>query len=351
MNLKQALKILDLEKGPSLDEIKSAYRRLALAYHPDRNPNEAATVIFREATEAYNYLIEHIEEWVIKEPTVIKKSSPKTEETSVTNVENIFDDIFGFTRQNRVLGFEEPQGLEVNLHDLYFGGKKRAKLMAYARCTTCEGSGCIDGTLATICTYCFGAGSIKKKDATRKKCTVCGGRGKKINYPCRTCEGFGRVKKFVSQEIDLPMGLKSGEAFTLASVALSKQKEKLNIFVIPRLLKEGFFRVEKTDLICQYPVTENELRKNKKFMFPFPAGLKEVCIKDAGGDSLVVDGLGLPLDPRGKKRGQVKISLVVLPEREVLSQRKKIIRELSRDFESYRKDLDIVEKIKIFLSL
>src|SRR3990167_3110567 len=112
MNYHNALKILDLSDPPTPAQVKKQFRALALQYHPDRNPDDLKAVdLFRQCTEAYNYLLEHVVQWAGSVSKESASSSPINSQVLVEDLEDIFDDIFGFSRQGRILGVQKPQTL------------------------------------------------------------------------------------------------------------------------------------------------------------------------------------------------------------------------------------------------
>ncbi|MBI2340459.1 MAG: J domain-containing protein [Deltaproteobacteria bacterium] len=239
MNYHQALKILGLQDPPQPPEVKRAYHALALKHHPDRNPeNASAAESFRECTEAYNHLIHNFQKWAKKGeavPPVVTKTP------AVKDLEDIFDDIFGFTREDRVLGLQRPQEIELTEVELAHGAKKRARLVGAEKCRSCKGGGSAGNSHAVICTYCFGSGQIKTtygNEIQWKVCPRCEGRGRKVKHPCIHCGGFGRVEVVKRQEVKIPAGLSPGVAYTLDSTDLSTGK-KLHILVRLKLKKEA----------------------------------------------------------------------------------------------------------------
>jgi molecular chaperone DnaJ len=160
LNYHQALTTLHLPDPPAPHEVKKAYRKLALQYHPDKNPDDQTSVSqFRLCTEAYNYLISHSDQWISKQEAPLKVSP------AVEDFDDIFDDIFGFSRSERILGFEEPQILSITLAELLEGVSKKIRLVVFERCSSCKGLGAAKNSHATICTYCFGGGRISVSGA------------------------------------------------------------------------------------------------------------------------------------------------------------------------------------------
>lgn len=317
MNLKQALKVLGLPDSPTTPSVKKAYRGLALRYHPDRNENNPLALDrFREATEAYNFLVEHL-----KFPQPKTTARAKVASVSVVeDFEDIFDDIFGFTRQDRILGYQEPQKLEVTLFDLAFGGLKQVKLTAYEKCVFCKGNGAEKNTPVTICNYCFGAGQIKAGpvgEETFKLCPRCEGRGRKIARVCLVCKGFGRVGRMLTQQIKLPRGLIAGRSYTLHAT-VTKSGHATDLFIKPLLKTSPVFRVENSDILCEYPVAFSVAKKGGGMKLVWLWGMVAFKIPPGSraGDEITVPGQGLPIAPGAKAHGSLRLRLVCLPDGE-----------------------------------
>lgn len=351
MDLKEALRILDLKPPLQANRVKKAYRHFALRYHPDRNPNNQDAINqFRRCTEAYDFLINNPSLWerVLKTPSAdssqkfssgsstqtknekVKKNSVKQNE----DLGDIFEDIFGFSREGRVLGFQEPQNVVLSLFDVVFGAQKKMKLRSYQKCRDCKGTGAEGHSHVSLCTYCFGRGQIKAKSPQGefKKCPKCEGRGRHVKQACPVCEGYGRKEVLRLQELMIPPGLKPNEIYTLHSRDL-KSQEIYELFIKLTLTEESVFEVEKGTLLCHYPIGQSVAKKGGVIDFPSFWGIKKVRLK-AGlqtGDRFKVAEAGLLSSPTGQKKESIVIVITVHSDRKALAEQKKFAKRLQAE--------------------
>lgn len=330
MNIQKALSILKLSESPEPGEIKRAYRLLALKYHPDRNPSRHAASLFQECTEAYNFLVETLPRSNLSGSTGAKE---KSKTAPVENFEDIFDDIFGFTREDRILGFHPPQNMSVTLEELAYGAQKKIKLTSYEKCGACGGLGATPKTLATICTYCFGSGQIKSTftgEAVMKLCSQCGGRGRKIPKPCAACDGYGRVACMRLQQLSIPQGMKPGFPYTIHSLDV-KTGRAHDVFVQLNLHPHGVFQVESNDLLCEYPVSEKWAMEGGNVEVPTLWGWAQMVIPPGtkSGEKITLSGLGLFADIQGKKRGNLILTIKTVPDKSIKRAFKNLLQKVS----------------------
>lgn len=336
MNYQEALKILHLTDPPSVVEAKTSYRSIALQFHPDRNPNnQIAEEQFRLATEAYNYLVHHFKSWRSDEGRDhrgVRSIEP------IADFEDIFDDIFGFTREDRILGYQTPEDLTLTLLEFAYGVRKRIKLLTYKKCHVCEGRGSSRQDSVTLCTYCFGSGQIQshQNDHAMKICPKCYGRGRKIKYVCSCCNGFGRESKKSLQKIVIPAGLTEGKACTQHSEDQDTGQQH-DLFIRPLIQFHPVFTVDKYDLLCEYPVSEQVARDGAILDFPSLWGWMRVDIPASSThqSQLVLDGHGLISHPGGGKRGRLVITLLVCPDSQAGRKQKTILRQVMKGNPAY----------------
>lgn len=338
MIYEEALKILDLSDPPSPKEVKQNYRLKALEFHPDRNAHPKASLWFRQITEAYAYLAEHADEWTVINKN--KKASDHEEESiSIDDIDDIFDDIFGFTRQDRILGYHAPQPIEVDLNELAFGVTKVMKMVAYEKCNSCQGSGAQLKGRSSICTYCFGSGVVASNDgqSAHQPCPKCEGRGRKILHPCPICLGFGRREIYRPQEVSLVSGLSLNQAYTVHSKDL-KSGQSCDSYIYLTLKNHSFFKVENYDLVCQYPINLKELEVGSEIRFPTLWGWTSLVIDEAACEQMrtCIKGKGLLLSPGQSKRGDVYIEFKKTALGKCQRLRTKILNEVAKGNPSYR---------------
>ena len=225
-------KILGVSHDATVEEIKKSYRKLAMQYHPDRNPNnKEAEEKFKEAAQAYD---------VLSDPAKRQRYDQYGHEAyqhgagagghgEYANMNDIFEnfgDIFGSmfggqaSRQQKKTGGPTPakghdlsQRIQISLKEAYLGIKKEIKIYHYESCTSCKTSGCKEGTKPTACASCKGAGTQHYRQglfAYSQACSACYGQGFKITNPCPDCRGQSRIQKHEKLSITIPAGIYHG---------------------------------------------------------------------------------------------------------------------------------------------
>ncbi len=337
MNYQTALKILGLPDPPTPTEIKKNFRVLALRFHPDRNPdNPQAVSHFQECASAYNFLLEHRERWF---PGA---GSSAAEQSSIVieDLTDIFDDIFGFTRDDRILGIQTPQTMNLSPAELAFGAAKEVKTEGFEKCPSCHGSGSAEGFHAVICTHCFGGGRIRvaggEGEHSFKICPRCEGRGRGLKRRCSDCDGFGRLRKLTRQLVEIPVGLLPGEVYTVCSTD-QKSKKKFSLFVRPCLLTGNLFAVDKSDIVCDYPVDQKILDHGGELDIPTPWGFASVKLppQSREGETKVLEGFGFYKNSLREKRGDMKIVLKASSRRQARKGQKNLLKIMTEGNPSY----------------
>lgn len=323
MDYHLSLKTLRLTHPPSADQVKKAYRKVALAHHPDRNPNDPDALLkFQKGSEAYHFLMAHTELWLetdhANESRTSSNQNFRSEKTisqkskvTVTNLDNIFDDIFEFGSAKQSYGYKEPTRVRLNLCELAFGTTKRLKLPHEDKCKDCLGTGSKSKKSSPICTYCFGSGRIANKSSSPKSCQRCQGKGRKIIDLCEICQGFGRVSFDRWYDLVIPAGVLNGRVFNLSAKSIENSKrEEIPVFII--LSPHEVFAVENSNLVCQYPVKDHYLKKGGLIQFPSLWGWITVAIPGRlkSGSTISVKGHGLIKEPGSGERGELKIKLI-----------------------------------------
>lgn len=312
--LGEAISLLELAEFAGPADLQKAYRQLALRYHPDRNPSPDAAEHFMRIAQAYEFCQQNIGEVYthfgkIRTPETLGTGASAT----VTNHNDIFSDIFGFSSTGRILGIHEAQVIALSLQEICLGTLRVGKFIAYEKCPDCDGIGAGRGNHARICRHCFGQGQIVKSDISGKKrvdCPKCHGRGRDIENPCGRCQGFGRLRTFQKQEIKLPRGMRPFGLYALESKNHKTGKDG-QIFVEPRLTYDRIFKIDNNDLLCEYHVDtkRHKMKKNIDVKTPFGLVRVELPQKISNGMVLTLAGQGLYLDCGGEARGDLRITV------------------------------------------
>lgn len=231
MTKRDYYEILSVGRNASTEEIKKAYRKVALKYHPDKNPdNKAAEEKFKEAAEAYEVLshAEKKQQYDRFGHAGVRGPGGRGPEMNMEDIFAQFSDIFGggggpfenFFQQGHQRarkGTDLRIKLKLSLKEVANGVDKKIKIKRYVACATCGGNGAKEGTAIATCGVCQGTGQISKvantmlgRVMTTTPCNACYGEGKTISAPCTTCQGEGRLLKEEMLNLQIPAGVSNG---------------------------------------------------------------------------------------------------------------------------------------------
>lgn len=229
--------VLGVGKQATADEIKSAYRKLAMQYHPDRNPdNHEAENKFKEAAEAYEVLsdVDKRARYDRFGHQGVKGGGQDYHDfNNVNDIFSMFSDIFGFgfgsqQQQQRRRGTGEPGAdlkvrMQLTLEEVASGVEKTIKIKHWTTCEPCSGSGAAPGSGTATCSTCNGQGEIRQVSRSMfgqfinvAVCTTCGGSGEIIKEKCTSCEGEGRVQSETTVKVTIPAGVRTGNYLTVS---------------------------------------------------------------------------------------------------------------------------------------
>jgi len=269
--------VLGVPKNASDEEIKKAYRKLAMKYHPDRNQGDAAKeaeVKFKEAKEAYEMLSDADKRAAYDQyghagvdPNM--RGGPGGEGFGgfAEAFGDIFGDIFGQSRGGRggggrqvYRGSDLSYAMEVTLEEAATGKDAQIRIPTWDSCDTCHGSGAKPGTQAKTCTSCNGQGVVQMRQgffSVQQTCPQCRGSGKIIPEPCTTCHGQGKIKRQKTLEVKIPAGIDDGMRIRSAGNGEPGMNggPPGDLYIEIRLKKHEIFEREGDDLHCVVPVS------------------------------------------------------------------------------------------------
>ncbi len=263
---------LGVTRNASEAEITKAFRRLAMKYHPDRNPDDKnMEAKFKEAKEAYEILSD-----AHKRAAYDQFGHAGVDPAAAAGAGgfygaggahfadifgDVFGDIFGTGRRSSQShrGGDQRYSLELSLEDAVNGTEVRIQVPTVERCDTCKGSGAKPGTTPAACRTCGGVGQVRMEQgffSIQQTCPSCRGSGKLITNPCTVCRGGGRVQRTKTLSVKVPAGVDEGDMIRLAGEGEAGERggPAGDLFVQVRLKPHPIFKREQDDLYCEMPI-------------------------------------------------------------------------------------------------
>ena len=273
MSNKDFYEILGVSRSASDDEIKKAFRKLAMKYHPDRNPdNEEAVEKFKEIQNAYAILSDPQKKAAYDQyghagvdPNMGGGFGGGFGGGAGFDFSDIFSQMFGGAaggggRQQSYQGADLQYAVEITLEEAAAGLKKRITIPTYKECDICHGSGAKPGTSVSTCSTCGGSGTIHVRQAIfqlQQTCPTCHGSGKQIKDPCTSCRGEGRVKTTKTVEVNIPAGIDDGQRIRLSGEGEPGQHgaPSGDLYVVVHVKAHKTFERNGLDLHCELPIS------------------------------------------------------------------------------------------------
>lgn len=292
MSKRDYYEVLGVARNASEDELKKAYRRLAMKHHPDRNPDDAgAEAAFKEAKEAYEMLSD-----ASKRRAYDAHGHAAFEHgtggggggQSQADINDIFGDIFGNIfgggggargpRRGADIGYV----IELDLEDAVAGVDKRIEVPTMVGCGPCKGSGSEDGKVET-CTTCQGRGQVRFQRgifSMQQPCPTCGGRGQKLSNPCKSCHGAGRVEEEKVLSVKIPAGVDNGDRIRLSGEgeAGPAGAQAGDLYVEIRVRDHAIFQRDGDDLHCEVPIRFSQAALGDTIRVPTLGGEAEIRV-------------------------------------------------------------------------
>ena len=282
-NKRDYYEVLGVEKNASDAEIKKAYRKLAMKYHPDQNPGDkSAEEKFKEVNEAYEVLSDADKKARYDQygfAGVDPNFNPNAGAgfggfggfSGFGDLGDIFGDFFGggasassARRSGPSKGQNVVAEIEISFEDAAFGCEQQITYSRIESCPTCHGSGCKDGAQPETCTYCRGTGTVRTQQnfmgmtmQSQQPCPKCGGAGKIIKDPCQTCKGKGKVRHTKTLKVSVPAGIDNGQSFRVREEGNvgSNGGPNGDLLVTVSVRKHPLFTRDGANVLCQMPIS------------------------------------------------------------------------------------------------
>ncbi|HHT9130969.1 MAG TPA: molecular chaperone DnaJ [Candidatus Tripitaka californicus] len=341
--------ILEVDRNASHEDIKKAYRKMALKYHPDRNPgNKEAEEYFKKAAEAYEVLGDP--EKKQRYDTYGREGLKGYDVHGFTNFDDIFEhfsDIFGGSifeeffgaRTRRRAARKGPSlrvDIDIDLREVATGVEKTINLNRREYCDVCGGSGLKPGTSPTTCSHCRGKGETQQTQGFftfRSTCPKCGGHGKVIESPCYRCNGQGRIAKRAQVAVQVPPGIEDGVRLRVAGQGEPGENgaPRGDLYCDIHVRPHPLFQREGIHLICELPISLTQAALGYELDMPTLRGATAKLRIPRGtqnGDVITLKGEGLPsMQSWGK--GDLLVRIVVEVPTRLTARQEELLREFA----------------------
>lgn len=329
--------LLGVERAASADDLKKAYRKLALKYHPDRNPGDkAAEEKFKEISVAYEVLSDAQKRAAydrVGHEAYTQRGRPGPSgggdggdpfdlfsQIFGDNAGDIFGEAFGGGRRRR----GGPQGgadlrydLQIEFDEAVYGVEKQIQIETTAACGRCQGAGAEPGTKKSTCEQCRGAGQVTMTQgffSVRQPCPRCRGTGESISDPCRECGGHGRVRANRKINLHIPAGVETGTRMRVAGEgeAGSRGAPSGDLYVVLFVKEHDFFKRQENDIVIEVPVDFPTAALGGEIRVPTITGPAQLKVPPGTQPGTVfrMRGKGVP-SIRGQGRGDQLVQVLI----------------------------------------
>jgi len=354
--------VLGVAKNAAEDEIKKAYRKLAMKHHPDRNQGDEAKKAeekFKEAKEAYEMLTDPQKRAAYDQyghagvDPSMGRGGPGAEGFGgfAEAFGDIFGDIFGGAAGQRrgagghqvFRGSDLSYAMEITLEEAAFGKETQIRIPAYETCETCKGSGAKPGSSPKVCTTCNGGGTVHMRQgffSIQQTCPHCHGSGKIIPEPCTTCSGQGRIKKNKTLEVKIPAGINEGMRIRSSGNGEpgTNGGPSGDLYIEIRIKQHEIFERDGDDLHCTVPVGLTSVAIGGSIEVPTLGGKAEIELPEGTqhGKTFRLRGKGIK-GVRSSYPGDLYCHISVETPIKITEHQRKLLKELD---ESFRKSGD-----------
>jgi molecular chaperone DnaJ len=368
MSKRDYYEVLSVSRTATEQEIKSAYRRLAVKYHPDKNPNDAsAEEKFKEAAEAYSVLSDAEQRRRYDRFGHAGVSSSAGAGAwgapGFGGIEDILGDLFGFgdvfggrgggaRRSAAQRGADLRYDLEIKLEDAANGMTAQLRIPRLETCETCKGSGAAEGSQPETCSTCSGSGQVRYQQgffSVARTCHVCRGAGRVIKNPCADCKGSGRVEREKQLEVKIPAGVETGSRLRVSGEGESGTQGGApgDLYVVIHVAEHDQFERQGSNLYEAVPITFAQAALGADITVKTLDGEEKLKIPmgTQTGTVFRLRGKGMPV-LGGRGRGDLFVSATVMTPTTLTREQRKLLEQLA---EVENKDLEskgLVDKVR-----
>jgi len=352
--------ILGVDRNASADDLKKAFRRAALKYHPDRNPdNRKAEARFKEAAEAYEVLSDAQKRARYDQFGHEGLAGMGAHQfTGFQDIFSHFADIFGGGIFEQFFSGGAPDArvganrriqLHLSLEEAAAGLEQTIEITRNEYCDTCGGSGMKPGTSPAVCPYCHGHGQVEQRRSffvMRQTCPNCRGAGRVISDPCSACRGCGREQKRVKVQLRIPPGVDDGERLVVRGEGDPGENgaQRGDLYCDIRLKPHPIFRREGNDVVCDLPISFTQAALGCEIEVPTLTSKAKVRIPRGtqSGRVFRLHELGFP-SLRGRTRGSQLVRVHIETPRTLTREQEELLRRFAKT-----EDVNVTPRRKSF---
>ncbi|EHL95812.1 chaperone protein DnaJ [Acetobacteraceae bacterium AT-5844] len=342
--------ILGVARGVSDDELKKAYRKLAMKFHPDRNPGDKeAEAKFKECSEAYDVLKD------AEKRAAYDRYGHAAFEGGMggggggnpfggTGFEDIFEQMFGFgggrqRGQAAGRGADLRTEVEITLEEAFAGAKETVRVQSSVQCEACDGSGAEAGSTANqTCPTCGGAGKVRAQQGfflIERACPTCGGSGRGVKNPCKVCQGAGRVQRERTLNVTIPAGVEDGTRIRLSGEGEAglRGAPAGDLYVDISIQPHEIFQRDGANIFVRVPLRMSQAALGDAVEVPVIDGGRARVTIPAGtqsGDQFRLRGKGFSV-LRSAARGDMYVQVAVETPRHLTARQRELLEEFEAE--------------------
>ena len=376
-NKRDYYEVLGVKKDASADEIKKAYRKMAMKYHPDRNPGDKeAEEKFKEVGEAYEVLSD-ADKKARYDQYGFAGVDPNFGAGAggyggagfggfgdFSDLGDIFGDFFGGGRSRGAQQNAPRRGenvmsrLELTFEEAAFGCEKEVATPRIENCPNCNGTGSADGVIET-CSQCRGTGQVRTVQnfmgmqmQSTATCPSCNGRGKIIKTPCNTCKGKGKVRRTNRVKVKIPAGVDAGQSVRVRGEGGvgSNGGPNGDLLVEIYIKRHPIFTRQDTDVLCEVPISFTQAALGATIQVPTLDGMVDYEIPEGTqtGREFILREKGIPEVGNSRRRGNERFTVVVETPTRLTKEQKELLRQLDGTMEVSPKRKKFIDNLKNF---
>ncbi len=378
MTKRDYYEVIGVQNNANETELKSAFRKMAIKYHPDKNPNDKnAEIKFKELNEAYQILSDP------QKRAAYDRYGHQAFENSggsqgfsgefSSSMSDIFEELFGeFTgrgrrgggggggNNGRERGSDMRYDLEISLEEAFSGKAAELKIPTAVVCEACGGTGAKKGSKPKTCPTCGGAGRVRATQgffSIERTCPTCGGRGEVIQDPCDVCSGAGRVMRERTLSVNIPAGVEDGTRIRLAGEgeAGARGGPSGDLYIFISIKPHSLFQREGADIFCRVPISFVTAAMGGEFNVHTIGGSEvKVSVPEGTqtGKQFRLKGKGMPV-LRSREIGDLYIQVTVETPQKLTRRQKELLQEFDSESskETHPESVGFFSRMKEFFSV